>query len=118
MMTSNLGAAFLTDNTVEGPVPAPVKAKVNDAIRHHFPPEFINRIDDIIFYRALTRKDIRRVVSVRLKEIQERLADNNRKIKLDVDEAAQDWLASAGYSRKCLLPLPLPSLSVIPVQPA
>lgn len=98
MMTSNLGATYLTENDHEGPVPAAVKSKVNESVRSHFPPEFINRIDDIIFYRSLTRKDIRRVVSLRLREVQDRLDDNNRKIRLEVDEPAQDWLASAGYS--------------------
>ena len=70
------------------------------AISAAFPPEFLNRIDDIILYRSLSRKDIRKVVEVRLKEIQTRLEGNGRKIKLAVDDHAMDWLGSAGYSRK------------------
>ncbi len=100
MMTSNLGATFMTEHPSEGDVDPAVKTLVNDAITKHFPPEFINRIDEIIFYRSLTAKDIRRVVEVRLKEIQDRMAKNGRKIKISVDEQAKNWLAQAGYSRK------------------
>jgi ATP-dependent Clp protease ATP-binding subunit ClpA len=100
MMTSNLGATYMTENPSEGDVDPAVKALVNDAITKHFPPEFINRIDDIIFYRSLTHKDIRRVVEVRLKEIQERMVRNGRKIKIAVDDEAKQWLAQAGYSRE------------------
>nr|ODN88259.1 heat shock protein [Cryptococcus depauperatus CBS 7841] len=98
MMTSNVGSAYLNENPTEGPVHPEVREKVNFAISKTFPPEFINRIDDIILYRSLSRADIRKVVDVRLREIQQRLQDNNRKIKLDVDESACEWLAQAGYS--------------------
>jgi len=63
-----------------------------------FSHEFLNRIDEIILYRSLSRSDIRKVVEVRLREVQKRLDDNNRKIKLAVDGQAMDWLGSAGYS--------------------
>lgn len=101
MMTSNVGSMYLNEHPSEGAVDPEVRAKVNAAIAKTFPPEFINRIDDIILYRSLSRADIRKVVDVRLKEIQQRLHDNNRKIKLDVDEPSCEWLAQAGYSRKC-----------------
>ncbi|KGB74436.1 heat shock protein [Cryptococcus deuterogattii 99/473] len=98
MMTSNVGSMYLNEHPSEGAVDPEVRAKVNAAIAKTFPPEFINRIDDIILYRSLSRADIRKVVDVRLKEIQQRLHDNNRKIKLDVDEPSCEWLAQAGYS--------------------
>ena len=101
MMTSNVGSMYLNEHPSEGAVDPAVRAKVNGAIAKTFPPEFINRIDDIILYRSLSRADIRKVVDVRLKEIQQRLLDNNRKIKLDVDDPSCEWLAQAGYSRKC-----------------
>jgi ATP-dependent Clp protease ATP-binding subunit ClpA len=75
-----------------------VREKVNGAISAVFPPEFINRIDDIILYRSLSRSDISRIVTVRLAEVQKRLDANGKKIQLDVDQAACDWLAAAGYS--------------------
>lgn len=75
-----------------------MREKVNGAISAVFPPEFINRIDDIILYRSLSRSDISRIVTVRLAEVQKRLDANGKKIQLDVDQAACDWLAAAGYS--------------------
>lgn len=91
-MTSNLGAEYLTrapELSLE------VKTEVNEAIRRHFPPEFVNRIDETVIFNKLTLADIHRIVGVRLKEIQARLAD--REITLDVDAAAVDWLASEGF---------------------
>ena len=98
MMTSNVGSAYLNENPSEGPVQPEVRTTVMGAISATFPPEFINRIDDIILYRSLSRADIRKVVEVRLKEVQKRVDDNGRKIKLVVDGDAMDWLGSAGYS--------------------
>jgi ATP-dependent Clp protease ATP-binding subunit ClpB len=98
MMTSNTGSAYLNENPSEGAVLPAIREKVMGSIQATFAPEFLNRIDDIILYRSLSRSDIRRVVDIRLKEIQKRLDDNGRKIHLLVDETAQDWLAAAGYS--------------------
>jgi ATP-dependent Clp protease ATP-binding subunit ClpB len=97
-MTSNTGSAYLNENPSEGAVLPAIREKVMGAIQATFPPEFLNRIDDIILYRSLSRGDIRKVVDIRLKEIQKRLDDNGRKIILNVDDTAQEWLASAGYS--------------------
>ncbi|KAI9002560.1 heat shock protein [Hyaloraphidium curvatum] len=92
VMTSNLGAEYLT----RAPEVTPeVKHEVMEAIRHHFPPEFINRIDSQVIFNRLTLPDMRRIVDVRLSEVQARLAD--RQITLDVDPAARDWLSSEGF---------------------
>jgi ATP-dependent Clp protease ATP-binding subunit ClpB len=99
MMTSNVGSAFLNDNPTDGgAVKGEVKGKVMNAIQATFPPEFLNRIDDIILYRSLSRNDIVKIVDVRLGEIQKRLDDNGKKIKLILDDHAKEWLAQAGYS--------------------
>jgi ATP-dependent Clp protease ATP-binding subunit ClpA len=98
MMTSNTGSAFLNDNPKEGPVDPAVREKVMGAIQATFPPEFLNRIDEIILYRSLSRSDMRRIVNVRIAEVQQRLDVNNRKVKLAADDSALDWLANAGYS--------------------
>ncbi|KAL1411553.1 hypothetical protein Q8F55_002515 [Vanrija albida] len=98
MMTSNTGSVYLNENPSEGPVKPEVREKVMGAIQATFPPEFINRIDEIILYRSLSRHDMRRIVNVRLNEVQERLEANNKKIKLSADDSAQEWLANAGYS--------------------
>jgi ATP-dependent Clp protease ATP-binding subunit ClpA len=95
MMTSNLGAAYLND-MAEGPIKPETKQLVMGAIQVHFPPEFINRIDEIVIFRPLSRKDMLKIVDLRLKEINERLAE--RKIKLEVDPESKQYLMSAGYS--------------------
>jgi len=95
MMTSNLGAAFLNE-IAEGVIDPQTKNLVMGAIRAHFPPEFINRVDDIVIFHALSRKDVLTIVDCRLKEVEARLED--RKIKLDVDRESKEYLLSVGYS--------------------
>ncbi|KAI0257132.1 P-loop containing nucleoside triphosphate hydrolase protein [Lactifluus subvellereus] len=95
VMTSNLGAAYLNDMG-EGPVRPQTRQLVMSAIQGHFPPEFINRIDEIIIFRTLSRKNIMRIVDLRLKEVQDRLSD--RKITLRLDDEAKNYLAACGYS--------------------
>ncbi|KAJ7487593.1 P-loop containing nucleoside triphosphate hydrolase protein [Mycena galericulata] len=95
IMTSNLGAAFLNDMG-EGPVNAQTRGFVMGAITAHFPPEFVNRLDEIVIFRTLSRKNVLKIVDIRLKEVEERLAD--RKITLDVDPAAKMYLVSVGWS--------------------
>jgi ATP-dependent Clp protease ATP-binding subunit ClpB len=95
IMTSNLGAAYLNDMG-EGPVRPQTRELVMTAIQGHFPPEFINRIDEIVIFRALSRKNILKIVDIRLAEVATRLAE--RKITLELDNAAKEYLMSIGYS--------------------
>ena len=60
-----------------------------------YPPEFINRIDDVVIFNKLSQKALRRIVDLRVKEIQERLDD--RRIVLKLTDKAKDWLAQNGY---------------------
>lgn len=94
-MTSNLGAAYL-NALPGGPIPPDTRALVMGAIEAHFPPEFRNRIDEMIIYRPLSRSNIRKIVDIRLAEFSERLA--SRKLSLQLDESAKDFLGSVGYS--------------------
>ncbi|KAF9044590.1 hypothetical protein BDZ89DRAFT_1034178 [Hymenopellis radicata] len=95
IMTSNLGAAYLNDMG-EGPVKPHTRQLVMGAIQSHFPPEFVNRVDEIIIFRALSRKHVLKIVDIRLKEVEERLAE--RKITLDIDTSSKEYLMSVGYS--------------------
>jgi ATP-dependent Clp protease ATP-binding subunit ClpB len=95
VMTSNLGAAYLNDMG-EGPVKPQTRQLVTGAIQAHFPPEFINRIDEIVIFRTLSRRNVLKIVEVRLQEVQERLRD--RKITLDLDDISKNYLMSVGYS--------------------
>ncbi|EJD03965.1 uncharacterized protein FOMMEDRAFT_106313 [Fomitiporia mediterranea MF3/22] len=95
IMTSNLGAAYLNEMG-DGPVRPETRALVMSAIQGHFPPEFINRIDEVVIFRSLSRRNITKIVDIRLKEVQERLSD--RKMALNVSPEAKEYLASVGYS--------------------
>ncbi|KAM3579928.1 chaperone ATPase hsp78 [Umbelopsis sp. WA50703] len=96
IMTSNLGAeALVTDATHEGAVSDITKSQVMNAVRQNFAPEFVNRIDEMVIFNRLSHQALRDIVFVRLKEVEERLSD--RRIKLDVDKAASDWLGENGY---------------------
>lgn len=95
IMTSNLGAAYL-NALPGGPIPPDTRSLVMGAIKAHFPPEFRNRIDEIIIYRPLSPANIRKIVDIRLAEFAARLAP--RKLTLHLDDAAKDFLGAIGYS--------------------
>lgn len=96
IMTSNLGASYLNE-AGEGAISEPTKQLVNGAISAHFPPEFINRLDSIVIFHKLAREDVRKIVDIRLREVQQRLITNGRKIKIELDDPAKDFLGSVGY---------------------
>ncbi|KAK2064284.1 ATPase [Colletotrichum caudatum] len=99
VMTSNLGAEYLTKSTSrEGKVDPTTRELVMNALRGWFLPEFLNRINSTVIFNRLTRREIRKIVDIRLQEIQKRLEDNNRKVIIDVSDEAKDYLGSAGYS--------------------
>jgi len=95
IFTSNVGSAFLTEMG-QGAVPPQVRTAVMNAIRATWPPEFLNRIDSIIIYRALSHNNIRKIVEIRLAEVQQRIA--SRGMKLILSDQAKEYLASIGYS--------------------
>jgi ATP-dependent Clp protease ATP-binding subunit ClpB len=94
VMTSNLGAEILA-NQPEGEDSGAVRDQVMAAVRQAFRPEFINRLDDILLFHRLTRENMSRIVDIQLRQLDALLAD--RKIVLEIDEAARAWLADAGY---------------------
>ena len=98
VMTSNLGAEYLTRTTKEGRVEPAIREMVMNALRNYFLPEFLNRINSIVIFNRLTRKEIRKIVDLRIREIQKRLEDNGRKVKIEVSEEAKDHLGASGYS--------------------
>ncbi|KAF4824035.1 Heat shock protein hsp98 [Colletotrichum tropicale] len=99
VMTSNLGAEYLTKSTNrDGRVDATTRELVMNALRSWFLPEFLNRINSTVIFNRLTRREIRKIVDIRLMEIQKRLENNGRKVYIDVSEEAKDYLGNAGYS--------------------
>ena len=94
ILTSNLGAEYLSTLPPEGTVEQ-VRAPVMEAVRRHFRPEFLNRLDEIVLFDRLGRGHMAGIVQIQLRLLEARLAD--RKIRLELDEAARDWLAEKGY---------------------
>ncbi|HQU70436.1 MAG TPA: ATP-dependent chaperone ClpB [Albidovulum sp.] len=94
ILTSNLGSQALSQ-LPEGADSAEARRDVMDAVRAHFRPEFLNRLDDMIIFHRLSREDMTGIVDIQLRRLTKRLAQ--RKIELVLDEAAKKWLADAGY---------------------
>lgn len=94
IMTSNLGSEALA-NQSEGEDVEAVRPFVMDAVRAHFRPEFLNRIDEIILFRRLGREQMSGIVRIQLQRFEKLLAD--RRMTLSLDDAAYAWLADKGY---------------------
>jgi ATP-dependent Clp protease ATP-binding subunit ClpB len=94
VLTSNLGSDVLA-NQAEGEPAAMVQGQVMAQVRAHFRPEFLNRLDEIILFRRLQRSDMAIIVEIQLERLKALLAD--RKIGLELDQAALLWLANEGY---------------------
>ncbi|HQT77182.1 MAG TPA: ATP-dependent chaperone ClpB [Rhodopila sp.] len=94
VLTSNLGSDILAQQP-EGESTAMVQGQVMRVVRQHFRPEFLNRLDEIILFRRLQRSDMASIVEIQLAGLRKLLAD--RKIGLELDRAALDWLAAEGY---------------------
>jgi ATP-dependent Clp protease ATP-binding subunit ClpB len=92
VMTSNLGSQFLID-----PVMAPEDKKeaVMTAVRAAFKPEFLNRLDEVVVFDPLNTEELAHIVDLQVRQLGTRLAD--RRITLDVTDAAREWLALTGY---------------------
>jgi ATP-dependent Clp protease ATP-binding subunit ClpB len=94
IMTSNLGAEYLVNQT-EGHDTDEVRDEVMGVVRSHFRPEFLNRVDEIILFHRLKRSEMGAIVDIQITRLQKLLDD--RKITLQLDEEARDWLADKGY---------------------
>ena len=94
VLTSNLGAQALSQLPDGGDM-AQAKRDVMDAVRAHFRPEFLNRLDETVIFDRLARRDMKGIVDIQLKRLLKRLA--GRKIELSLDEGAKVWLAEEGY---------------------
>ena len=92
ILTSNLGAHFLQDENLDADAK---RGAVMNAVRAAFKPEFLNRLDDIVLFDSLGREELRHIVGLQVSSLAARLKD--RRITLDVSEAAEDWLAERGF---------------------
>ncbi len=94
VMTSNLGSEYLVAQA-EGEDTGAVREQVMGMVRAHFRPEFLNRVDEIILFHRLQKSEMGRIVDIQFARLTKLLED--RKIVLDLDAAARDWLAEKGW---------------------
>ncbi|KDS92424.1 protein disaggregation chaperone [Dermabacter hominis 1368] len=92
ILTSNLGAHFLQDESLDD---SAKREAVMSAVRAAFKPEFVNRLDDIVMFDSLSREELRRIVGLQVASLAARLKD--RRITLEVSDAAEDLLAERGF---------------------
>ncbi|KAL2389734.1 ATP-dependent Clp protease ATP-binding subunit ClpB [Blastomyces gilchristii SLH14081] len=97
VLTSNLGAEVLVgaDASLGDEISAEIKAAVMATVQSSYPPEFLNRIDEFILFKRLSKTALRDIVDIRLQELQQRLDD--RRITLNVEDGVKDWLCERGY---------------------
>jgi ATP-dependent Clp protease ATP-binding subunit ClpB len=93
IMTSNIGSTYILEHT--GDDRAVVEAQVTNALRQHFRPEFLNRVDDVIIFRPLGKAEIEHIIDLQLKKLERLLAD--RKLTLELTPEAREVLATEGY---------------------
>jgi ATP-dependent Clp protease ATP-binding subunit ClpB len=92
IMTSNLGSTFLTDSSLSR---EEKESAVNEVVRGHFKPEFLNRIDDIVIFNALSQEEIASIATHLVEDVAKRLAD--RGITISLSDRARTWLMVNGY---------------------
>ena len=94
ILTSNLGSQYLSNMTDDQQV-SDVEPQVMDVVRGHFRPEFLNRLDEIILFHRLSMENMAPIVELQVARVQKLLAD--RKIELELTDAAKRWLGRVGY---------------------
>lgn len=97
IMTSNIGSTYLIENiSPDGIIPEEVKERVEEEVKRHFRPEFINRVDDIIVFSPLTLEQIKKIIDISLEDIREKLAQRN--ITLNLTPETKEKIAREAYS--------------------
>lgn len=100
-MTSNIGSHLIQDRFEQmnernhAEIEEATRAELFDLLRKTITPEFLNRIDEVIMFTPLTRKDVREVVKLQFNMIMKRIPEN--RFSIDITDAAIDWLAAVGY---------------------
>jgi ATP-dependent Clp protease ATP-binding subunit ClpB len=93
IMTSNLGSQYISENV--GELNEGVRRQVTEALRQHFRPEFLNRVDEIIFFHALGLEHMKQIIDIQVHNLLKRLED--RKIHVELTDAAKAFIVSEGY---------------------
>ena len=98
ILTSNLGSEYILEGINEkGEISEEAKQKVNDLLKKSFRPEFLNRLDEIIFYKPLKKEEISKILDLQILDLEKRLQDKH--IKLELTKEAKDYLIENGYDQ-------------------
>lgn len=96
ILTSNLGSNFLLDGIDQsGEITEDAKEKVNELLRHSFKPEFLNRLDEIVFYKPLTKENITFIIDLLIKDLNGRLKD--KQLKCEISQKAKEYIIENAY---------------------
>ena len=96
ILTSNLGSSYLLEGIDEnGEISEDAKDKVSQLLKQSFRPEFLNRLDEIVYYKPLTKENITKIIDLLIKDLTQRLAD--KQLKLDITPLAKDLIIENGY---------------------
>jgi len=95
IMTSNIGSDLILEIGADESRYEEMKTQVLAMLRHHFRPEFLNRVDELIIFHALTKEQIRQIVGLQMQRVEKLLAD--QQIEILLTEEAKDYLAEVGY---------------------
>ena len=93
-MTSNIGGDLMSTNENDE-LDVYTKEKILQQVKDFFKPEFLNRIDDIILFNKLDKKNINEIIEIQLNELEQLMRKN--KVRLEIDKKAKEWLASEGF---------------------
>ena len=96
ILTSNLGSPYILDGITEsGDISEDARAKVDGLLKQQFRPEFLNRLDEIVFYKPLTKHEIYGIVDLMLDDLRDRLKD--KQLNVEVTDRAKDYIIDQGY---------------------
>ena len=96
ILTSNLGSDYILEGIQEnGEISEEAKQKVSELLKRSFRPEFLNRLDEIVFYKPLMKNEISKILELLIKDLEKRLEDKH--IKLELTQSAKDYLINNGY---------------------
>ncbi|MDG2193041.1 MAG: AAA family ATPase, partial [Synechococcus sp. cluster2_bin.209] len=95
ILTSNIGSQSILELAGDPDQHQAMESRVNEALKAHFRPEFLNRLDDQIIFHSLRKDELKQIVTLQVARLQQRL--EARKLDLKLSPEASDWLANAGY---------------------
>ncbi len=95
ILTSNLGSDVILEGICNGEISPAARQQVEQLLRRSFRPEFLNRLDETVFYKPLTKENIKRIVDLLLADLQRRLDD--KQVKIHLTDGAKDYLIETGY---------------------